>query len=234
MTAKLCLPLCIYVFCILHCVSTSSLRVKADNNPSDDDALSRFFRRDCHVGLWCGKKREPAIEQSSRFKSADDCPVGLWCGKKRSASKGESIEISHSNKQREQGEEESTVLQKLTDGNTGPPDEVARRMFRRASTSCPPGLWCGKKRSIPEQNPSGLELQLPYLAGTLPSYEVNDEDAPQSDLKKMFRRASTSCPPGLWCGRKRTVYSNIGIPPRQSSLKSKFERSCPPGLWCGK
>ena len=45
------------------------------------------------------------------------------------------------------------------------------------------------------------------------------------------------CPPGLWCGKKRTTTGDnlVGSNEEEGELSLKtFEKRCPPGLWCGK
>lgn len=83
---------------------------------------------------------------------------------------------------------------------------------------CPPGLWCGKKRGVPEEEAMVVDDHYP---------EVNAYEK--------------RCPPGLWCGKKRSLSrgksaakTNTQIEDYKENLASTFEKRCPPGLWCGK
>lgn len=107
--------------------------------------------------------------------------------------------------------------------------EIARSFRER----CPPGLWCGKKREVPE-----------YKSIT---DKATDND-PKIGLARTFEKR---CPPGLWCGKKRemTLQSMSAeegkeAPKHQgqhalrqvevNDLAKQFQKRCPPGLWCGK
>lgn len=85
---------------------------------------------------------------------------------------------------------------------------------------CPPGLWCGKKRGIPEEDAM-----------------VSDDEDQHAEVNAFEKR----CPPGLWCGKKRSfsgsksaAKTNTQIEEDKENLASTFEKRCPPGLWCGK
>ena len=49
---------------------------------------------------------------------------------------------------------------------------------------CPPGLWCGKKRAITEENAAA------------------EKEKDESLSLEAFEKR---CPSGLWCGKKRTI-----------------------------
>jgi hypothetical protein len=167
------------------------------------------FAADCPPGLWCGKKRaldergankKSLDERLSMAKFAADCPPGLWCGKKRGLN--------------EQVQSKKSV------------DKLSMTKF---AGDCPPGLWCGKKRQIGEDILSSRPIQRPQSG--MENFNPQAEEISPSKGKgfpnnmKLFRRSKDDCPPGLWCGKKRSA--SKGIAKRYSTI-------CPPGLWCGK
>lgn len=108
------------------------------------------------------------------------------------------------------------------------------RSMSMFASKCPPGLWCGKKRSLVMSN--------------LKKINKLDEDA----SKPLDERFASKCPPGLWCGKKRNVPSKLQEIPEipvkgeimhkekphdvmeDRNVHRRFMSRCPPGLWCGK
>ena len=155
---------------------------------SEEDMMKTFEKR-CPPGLWCGKKRQvsetKAAEVAEANKMADQfekrCPPGLWCGKKRGAPEAE--EKSEDSIMKVSPEEFSSMKSEVKGPKKqGPLMDVFEKR-------CPPGLWCGKKRAITEENAA----------------EEEEKDK-SSSLPAAFEKR---CPPGLWCGKKRTTFKMI-------------------------
>ena len=97
---------------------------------------------------------------------------------------------------------------------------------------CPPGLWCGKKRGIPEEQamvPDDKDQHVKVDAG-------KKRDVSEEDMMKTFEKR---CPPGLWCGKKRQAFgpneNKATEVAEANKTAEQFEKRCPPtGLWCGK
>jgi len=107
-------------------------------------------------------------------------------------------------------------MEMLTADLSAPSSEFVETFEKR----CPPGLWCGKKRGIPEEQAM-----------------VSDDEDQHAEVDAFEKR----CPPGLWCGKKRSFSGsksaakpNTPIEEDKENLASTFEKRCPPGLWCGK
>ena len=133
------------------------------------------------------------------------CPPGLWCGKKRD------VPSQHKCHRtlgcgKKAGSTIESVKQKAKDVTV---KNIAENFEKR----CPPGLWCGKKRDISNQ-------------------EQLEDNGNQVSIDTFEKR----CPPGLWCGKKRDIPDDGPITEerRSQSLMKVFEKRCPPGLWCGK
>ena len=148
------------------------------------------FEKRCPPGLWCGKRE--LSNQKSNNAAQDDpdhslmmnefekrCPPGLWCGKKRETP--EAKEKSDDSIMKDDPEELSSVKAE------GPKEQgPLMDVFEKR---CPPGLWCGKKRAIIQENAA-----------------EEDEKDESSSLEAFEKR----CPPGLWCtGKKRTISKMI-------------------------
>ena len=66
---------------------------------------------------------------------------------------------------------------------------------------CPPGLWCGKKRGIPEE-----QAMVPDDEDQHVKVDARKKrDVSEEDIMKTFEKR---CPPGLWCGKKRQVFGH--------------------------
>lgn len=107
-------------------------------------------------------------------------------------------------------------MEMLTANESKPSSEFAETFEKR----CPPGLWCGKKRGIPEEQAM-----------------ASDDEDQHAEVDAFEKR----CPPGLWCGKKRSFSgstsaekTNTQIEKDKENVASTFEKRCPPGLWCGK
>lgn len=153
---------------------------------------------------------KPLNERSSITKFEEQCPPGLWCGKKRGLN-----------------EEEKS--------------KKNRRSMTKFGQDCPPGIWCGKKRQVqedrfsprlaferPQNQAQNTQNFNPQAEEMNPSKAINafPENFRQGPIdEKLFRRFEAGCPPGLWCGKKRSV---------PSKLADRSSTNCPPGLWCGK
>ena len=72
-------------------------------------------------------------------------------------------------------------------------EEAGKRMDEQASSKCPPGFWCTKKR------------------------QADSAECPQGFLCQSKRRNEV-CPPGYWCRRSEFVRDEETDP-----------RDCPPG-----
>ena len=62
---------------------------------------------------------------------------------------------------------------------------------------------------------------------------ISDDEDQHADVDAFEKR----CPPGLWCGKKRTITEENAAAEEEkdeSSSLEAFEKRCPPGLWCGK
>ena len=126
---------------------------------------------------------------------------------------------------------------------------------------CPPGLWCGKKRGIPEEQamvpddedqhvkvdafekrcPPGMWCCAEAVCGKKRSFSGSKSEGEtntqiEEDKKNLASTFEKRCPPGLWCGKKRNVAEVISIAADQNSETAfdTLEKRCPPGLWCGK
>ena len=98
----------------------------------------------------------------------------------------------------------------LTADSIAPSSEFVETLEKR----CPPGLWCRKKRGIPEEQAM-----------------ISDDEDQHADVDAFEKR----CPPGLWCGKKRTITEENAAAEEEKdeslSLEA-FEKRSPPGLWC--
>lgn len=123
-----------------------------------------------------------------------------------------------------------SCLETLTDDSADIADTYEKR--------CPPGLWCGKKRSATGDKTetsrseqilaSSFEKRCPpgLWCGkkrNLPETQLSSSDVTTNKLVDTFEKR---CPPGLWCGKKREI--------SEQRMVKNFEKRCPPGLWCGK
>ncbi|XP_031554651.1 uncharacterized protein LOC116291611 [Actinia tenebrosa] len=145
---------------------------------------------------------KPLDERSSISRFAQKCPPGLWCGKKRGLNKRTKDRLS---------------------------------MTKFAGHDCPPGIWCGKKRQVnlkafetPQHQAQNVQTVNPQAEEINPNKanKVFPENLKQGPIdEKLFRRIEDDCPPGLWCGKKRSA---------PSKLADRSSTNCPPGLWCGK
>ena len=167
-------------------------RLVGENKATGEGEGSKMvdqFEKRCPPGLWCGK-RELSYQKSINAAQMEEdpdhslmkefekrCPPGLWCEKKRETPDSEAKEKSDDSIMKDDPEELSSIKSKAEGPKKQDPlmDVFVKR--------CPPGLWCGKKRAITEE-------------------EERDES---SSLEAFEKR----CPPGLWCGKKRTISKMI-------------------------
>lgn len=150
---------------------------------------------------------EDLSETTSGFADTFEkrCPPGHWCGKKR--------DISSQHKCHPTLGCVKEAVSTIESAKQNPKEVKVDNMAKTFNRRCPPGLWCGKKRQISNQE----------------QIEDNDNQVSTDTFEKR-------CPPGLWCGKKRDIPDDGPITKErrsQSSIKV-FEKRCPPGLWCGK
>ena len=137
-------------------------------------------------------------------------------------------------------------MEMLTAHSSAPSSEFVETFEKR----CPPGLWCGRKRGIPEQQAmisgdkgqhadvDAFEKRCPpgLWCGKKRSFSGKTNTHTKEDKENLVSTFEKRCPPGLWCGKKRSVPQEISIAADQNSetAMDTFEKRCPPGLWCGK
>ena len=137
-------------------------------------------------------------------------------------------------------------MEMLTADLSAPSSEFVETLEKR----CPPGLWCGKKRGIPEEQAmisddedqhadvDAFEKRCPpgLWCGKKRSFSGKNNSQAEDDKENLVSTFEKRCPPGLWCGKKRSVPQEISIAADQNSetVMDTFEKRCPPGLWCGK
>lgn len=121
-------------------------------------------------------------------------------------------------------------------------DDKQTRSMTMFASKCPPGLWCGKKRS--------LALSKLKQMQQLGEEEDQNDETPKAVAQRSMSNFASKCPPGLWCGKKRSVPSRFQerpeIPIDEEAMQNqqqpivnknvyrRFMDNCPPGLWCGK
>ena len=127
---------------------------KATEEGEGNKMVDQFEKR-CPPGLWCGKQELSNQKSINAAQMEDDpdhslmkefekrCPPGLWCGNKRQTP--EAKEKSDDSIMKDDPEELSSMKSKAEGPKKQDPlmDVFVKR--------CPPGLWCGKKRAIAEE-----------------------------------------------------------------------------------
>ncbi|CAH3022446.1 unnamed protein product, partial [Porites evermanni] len=138
-------------------------------------------------------------------------------------------------------------LETFSSSSSSEPSSGFQETFEKR---CPPGLWCGKKRQVTEEETKAkqqvnvFEKRCPPGLWCGRKREAKDLSSSKSTervkVDNMAYQFEKRCPPGLWCGKKREVSDqNLNNAPttedinRQTRIKT-FEKRCPPGLWCGK
>ena len=132
-------------------------------------------------------------------------------------------------------------LKTFSSSSSSEPSSGFQETFEKC---CPPGLWCGKKRHLTEEETRASqydEQQQPdgkIFDGNLAARTKTQFKDPNEQRKQQVNVFEKRCPPGLWCGRKREVKdlssSNSTERVNVDNVADQFEKRCPPGLWCGK
>ena len=132
-------------------------------------------------------------------------------------------------------------LETFSSSSSSEPSSGFQETFEKR---CPPGLWCGKKRQVTEeetkasqydekQHPDGKILDSNLAAKTKTQFKN-----PNEQRKQQVNVFEKRCPPGLWCGRKREAKDLSSSKSTErvnvDNMAYQFEKRCPPGLWCGK